>query len=367
MKNLAKSSAVRLDVFDLLRGFYIFGIIVNHVSLFPNVFVYVTGATKLWSSFAEGFFLISGFFIGFLYKDKIRSDFWATTKKIVYRSFRLYLWTVYLSLLFTYWGNFMPAGSVKESLWIVSPGNIGELIFKTLTFQYQYGWANILPYYSIYLLITPVVLYLLTKRMLSVVVIGSLLVWVFRGQITYLAIQTMFFGGLLVGFYSESIRSYWSKLGKKKQELVRTLVVSSFIATLALCLFSAFYFPSVAHLLPNSDFWLHKNKVLNWYFDKQTVNIGRLALSPLWHLSLFFIFSYYKKQISKYFGWLLYSFGQNSLYAYIFHAFVIYPIPFIVMTYNFGGFWMNSLVTGFAVMLVFVFMHLTASAFKGKI
>ncbi len=364
---MPKNTAVRLDVFDLLRGFYIFGIIVNHVSLFPNIFVYITGATKLWVSFAEGFFLISGFFIGFLYKDKIRVDFWRTAKKIVYRSFRLYLWTVYLSLLFTYWGNFMPAGSVKESLWIVSPGNFGELIFKTLTFQYQYGWANILPYYSIYLLITPLVLYLLTKGMMLLVVVSSLLVWLFRGQSTYLAIQTMFFGGLLVGFYSEQIRIFWENLGKKKQKLVQACVIYSFIFTLGLCLFSAFYFPKIAYLLPNSEFWLHKNKVLNWYFDKQTVNVGRLLLSPFWHLSLFFIFSLYKKQITRWFGWLLFSYGQNSLYAYIFHAFVIYPIPFFVWTYSLTGFWVNSLITGLSLMLVYVFMHLTSSAFKGKI
>lgn len=164
MRNFAGKPRVRLDVFDLLRGFYIFGIIVNHVALFPNIFMYLTGATKLWASFAEGFFLVSGFFIGFLYKDKIKNDFWGTAKKITYRSFRLYLWTVYLSLLFTYWGNFMPIGSVKQSLWIVSPNNLADLIFRSLTFQYQYGWADILPFYSIYLLLTPFCLYLLNKK-----------------------------------------------------------------------------------------------------------------------------------------------------------------------------------------------------------
>lgn len=367
MSSLVVKNKARMDVFDLLRGFYIFGIIVNHVALFPNIFMYFTGATKLWVSFAEGFFIISGFFIGFLYKEKIRSHFWLTTKKIVYRSFRLYLWTVYLTLLFTYWGNFMPAGLVKESLWIVNPDNILELIFKTLTFQYQYGWANILPYYSVYLLITPIVLYLLTKRMLLLVVFSSFFVWLFRGQNTYLAIQTMFFGGLFVGFYSEYIRNFWSKLGKKKQGLVRFFVVSSFVFTLIFCLFSVFYFPKIAYLLLNPEFWLHKNKVLNWYFDKQTMGIGRLLLSPAWHLSLFFIFSYYKKQITRYFGLLLFSFGQNSLFAYMLHAFVIYPIPFIVWTYNLGGFWANSFVTLATIFLVFVLTHLTSSAFKGKI
>lgn len=177
----------------------------------------------------------------------------------------------------------------------------------------------------------------------------------------------MFFGGVIIGFYSEQIKVYWVGLGKYKQGLFKWLTVGTFLFTLSLCVFSVFYFPKVAYQLPNSEYWLHKNKVLNWYFDKQTMGLGRLLLSPVWHLSFLFIFLKFQKSITKYLGWLLFSFGKNSLYAYLFHAFVIYPIPFLMTTYNLGGIVINSLVTGLSVLLVYVFMHLTASAFKGKI
>ena len=358
---------IRLEVFDLLRGFYIFGIIVNHLALFPNIFMYLTGATKLWLSFAEGFFLISGFFVGFLYRHKIVTDFWGVTKKITKRAFKLYLWTVYLTFVFTYWGNLMPAGTVKEALWIVHYDNLAELFFKAFTYQYQYGWADILPYYSIYLLITPFFLCLLSMGYYKWLILLSLAVWTMRLKSSYFAVQVIYFGGLTLGFYYQQIKDWWFGVSKSKRLFVERSVLWIFALSLLTCLVSVFYFNDLAKYLPYTDLLIHKNRVLNWYFDKQYVGPGRLILSPLWHLALLFIFSRYIKQIKRVLGWLLLVFGKNSLYSYMFHAFVIYPIPYFFIVFELGGFWLNSLVSLFCLLLVWIFTKHTAWYFKGKI
>jgi len=348
-------------------GHYIFGIIINHLALFPNTFMFVTGASKLWVSFAEGFFMVSGFFVGFLYREKIMTDFTGVSVKLVKRAFKLYLWTVYLTFLFTYWGNLMPVGTVKESLWIVKYENLTEFLLKAFTFQYRYGWADILPYYSIYLLLTPLFLFLLHRGLVKLLILVSLVVWTFRLQSSYLAIQTFYFGGIVVGFYYQQIKDWWFSLPKLRRIRIESGVIFGFLLSLLVCLFSVFYFGELVKHLPYAEWLVQKNRVLNWYFDKQTVGPGRLLLSPLWHLAFLFLFARYINQIKKFLGWLLFVFGKNSLYSYMFHAFFIYPIPYFYIQFGLGGFWVNSLVSMICILLIWIFTKHTAWYFKGKI
>lgn len=46
----------RIHTIDILRGFFMFMIIVDHLELFPNGFDFLTGRGLLWMSAAEGFF-----------------------------------------------------------------------------------------------------------------------------------------------------------------------------------------------------------------------------------------------------------------------------------------------------------------------
>lgn len=367
MVKVLQEKKVRLEAFDLMRGFYIFGIIINHLSLFPNIFMFVTGASKLWVSFAEGFFLISGFFVGFLYREKIKTDLMGVTKKLTKRAIKLYLWTVYLTFFFTYWGNLMPVGTVKEALWIVKYENLVELFIKAFTFQYRYGWADILPYYSVFLLITPFFLWLLSKGYFRSLLFASLIFWTARLQNGYLAIQPLYFGGLVLGFYYQQIKNWWYGISKSGRLMIEKGIVGTFILTLVLSLVSVFYFGVIVKDFPNAEWLIQKNRVLNWYFDKQTVGPGRLLLSPFWHLAFLFLFTRYMRYIKKFLGWLLFTFGKNSLYSYMFHAFVIYPISYFYMRFYLSGFWINSIVSLVCVLLVWIFTKHTAWYFKGKI
>src|SRR5262245_56218398 len=48
---------------DLLRGYLLCVILVDHIHWFPSLFEPLTGCGQLWASAAEGFLLISGFLV----------------------------------------------------------------------------------------------------------------------------------------------------------------------------------------------------------------------------------------------------------------------------------------------------------------
>ena len=337
------------------------------MALYPNLLMFLTGATKLWVSFAEGFFAISGFFIGFLYRKKIRESFGLVAKKLLKRSFYLYLWSIFLTILFTYWGNMLPRGSVKESLWILKPDNLLEFFVKTLTFQYNYGWADILPVYTVLIFLSIGGLWLVSKRKGALLMLISCLFWyLWRAKSIAFAVLPLYSGGLLIGYNYAKIKYYFTRLGKDRTFKLRTILYGSFLLTLAINLYMTFGFSKFVSQFSNADFWLGKQRILNWYFDKQTVGLARLLLSPVWILTGYFIFLHYRPFIKKHLGWFLGVFGKNSLYAYIIHAFVIYPVPFFMSTLSVRGSLVNTVVSIAMVTWVFLFTRLTSESFKGK-
>jgi hypothetical protein len=66
MTKKAPEKPKRIETIDILRGFYIFSIIVVHLARFPNGYDIFTGRGILWATNSEGFFLMSGMLIGII-------------------------------------------------------------------------------------------------------------------------------------------------------------------------------------------------------------------------------------------------------------------------------------------------------------
>ena len=132
----------RLLALDLLRGYFMFVIIVNHIGRFPSFYDLFTARGELWVSAAEGFFLISGILIGYVYGPKFLNNMKAVSKKLWLRAGKLYLWSVFFTLFFTFIGLItgLPPGTKPGLL----ETNFLNLIYQTLTFRYIYGWADFL-------------------------------------------------------------------------------------------------------------------------------------------------------------------------------------------------------------------------------
>ena len=78
-----RATSRRIIEFDLLRGFFIMVITLDHLAYWPSPLAFFSGKGWLWVSSAEGFFLISGFLIGFIRAYKGRhKDLWQITKSL---------------------------------------------------------------------------------------------------------------------------------------------------------------------------------------------------------------------------------------------------------------------------------------------
>ncbi len=135
----------RILALDLLRGYFLVVIIIDHLFRFPSLFEIFTGRGQLWVSAAEGFFIISGLLVGYIYKSQIRTNPQAVFKKIWKRAVKLYLLSIGLTILFTAWGWILNSTEVKTGIW---PLGYDPLLMFTKVFilQYVYGWADFLPF-----------------------------------------------------------------------------------------------------------------------------------------------------------------------------------------------------------------------------
>src|SRR4051794_16997728 len=90
----------RIAAFDILRGFFLLVILIDHIELYPSGFDLLTGRGRLMVSAAEGFFFMSGLLLGLVYKRRIALGMRFIFKRMWGRALELYLLSVLLTLLF---------------------------------------------------------------------------------------------------------------------------------------------------------------------------------------------------------------------------------------------------------------------------
>ncbi len=168
----------RILTFDLLRGYFMVSIILNHLQWYPNALDWVAFRGSLLVSAAEGFFFISGIVLGIVRGRKlINVPFRKAALLLLNRGVLLYVISVILMLLFTFIGWFFIGNPglkpgirpMDESIWSILVG--------ALSLNYIYGWADFLRLYSIFIIASPAALWLLRKNKWAVLMIISIGVW----------------------------------------------------------------------------------------------------------------------------------------------------------------------------------------------
>jgi hypothetical protein len=116
-----KGKSKRILAFDLIRGFFLLVILVDHVELYPNGLDLFTGKGRLWVSAAEGFFFMSGLLIGMIYKRRLALGMKFIFKKMWTRAAELYLVGTGLTLIYLAWAVFTNHPYIKDSLPVPFP------------------------------------------------------------------------------------------------------------------------------------------------------------------------------------------------------------------------------------------------------
>lgn len=333
MPEKVQKKSTRIATFDLLRGYFMVSIILNHLQWYPNGLDWVAFRGSLLVSAAEGFFIISGIVLGIVRGAKLRSrPFREAAMLLVKRGVLLYVVSVVLALLFTLigWWFFMDNPGLKAGIRPIDQP-LNEVIMGILSFRYLYGWADFLRLYAIFLLMSPLALWLLRKGWWYVLLAASIGMWsifpaVFEHTdhhpeiLMIFSWQLIFFGGMTIGYHWENLTRWWTSIGQRARSYILAPLLATAIISLAIdCIIAIL---RMLGILPV--------EVSQWYssllpyFIKEELPVTRLILFGLWFILGFYVFSRFEKQIKKYAGWILLPFGHNSLYVYILHAVILF-------------------------------------------
>jgi hypothetical protein len=357
LKNEPKTD--RMIVFDLMRGYFLFVIMIDHLLRFFGFWELFTGRGAQWVSAAEGFFFISGIMIGIVRgRRMINEKLSSVVKKCFSRSLKLYLWGICLSLAFSAMAILLAGHEgIKQPVYVGSNIN---LLVKTLSLRFNYGWADFLIYYAVYLLFAPFAIWLLRNKLWHSVLLLSLIIWLQTSTIMG-SWQILFFSGIVVGFHKEEVENFFKSLSLR---LKKNLALLVYILS-GLSLVASVYFTSIAeeygrpgsngmlfgfNLLGSREYAVDTLRVV---FDRNSLAPARLILFYLWFSALYLLFKKFEVVIKERVGWLLLTFGQNSLYVYIVHAILLFLLNLMVPP---GQHWaINILInTGFVLTVWFM-------------
>lgn len=349
-----KEKSERILTFDLLRGYFLMVILFNHLQYYPSGLDFFTGRGSLYASTAEGFFVVSGIVLGIVRGQKlINQPFKVAAKLLWTRAFQLYLTTIVLTFLFTFIGQFFIGNTGLKYGIFTDWTHWWDLLYKTVTLSYTYGWADFLRLYAIFIFFAPIALWLLRKGWWYIMLAISAGVWSLYPLLPQDPIiaqpfswQFIFFAGFTIGFYWNDILAKWRSLSIKLRKAIGWTVAGTFIVTVAasfLLVFGHEFGGTIGSWLNNA------HQVAQVYFHKDRLSIERILIGTVWFWGLFYLFRRFESTIIKYAGWLLLSFGMNSLYVYTISAFVIFFMHLIVPT---GGFDSDSFILNLLTSLV---------------
>lgn len=316
---------------DLLRGFCIFAMVVDHFG--GDSWLYaITGGNRFYVSAAEGFIFISGFIMGQAYRAKRdRSGLPASMVDALKRARTLYLATVAMTLIFSALYLY-----TDVALWTGRDFGLGidswqEIVVAALTVHYTYHGTDILAMYTILVMIAPLILLMLSIGEWRLVLIPSWLLWlayqvypeeaavpwyIRHGEnFPIAAWQILFVTGHVLGFYRAALTAWLLRF----RRLRVVLVAIGLAVTLGLI--------SLAWGADNGFFDIDPN-VLDESFFKVALRPARLVAFLSVAIVAYTCATYLWVPLRRALGWLMLPLGQAALYCYIVHFFLI------VLVYN---------------------------------
>jgi len=296
---------------DLLRGFCVFVMIVDHVGGEASWLYVLTGGNRFFVSAAEGFVLLSGVSMGIVHATTIRREgSRAMLGKVFGRARFLYALTVGLTI------SFAAASALLGTPWAAAatPAT-GKLAFalEVITFHRSYSLTDVLVLYTLVVLAAGPALWLMSRGGTAIVLGLSFGAWslaqvsldlvprawsIVDGGFPFAAWQLLFFLGLAIGYHRERIAAYL-----RPARLV-AVGVAAILALLAV--------DAVATHFVVGWTGLDTQELL---FDKNDARIGRIFALLGAASFLYAAVTVAWVPLRRAAGWLLMPLGQRSLFA----------------------------------------------------
>jgi hypothetical protein len=326
----------------------------------PSLFIFIAGADSMVASAAEGFFVISGMMVGYVYGPKILTQTKQVFKKLLKRAVLLWALTILFTLIFTAWA----AKTGANNLYIEG-GSAFQWAYNTLLLRHTYGLADFLSRYAWFMVAAPFALWLIAKRHAWIVIVASVTLWYFlRTNDSFLpfsAWQIIFMHSIIVGYYFPSLQQKFRSLSKRSQTIIYRSVtgigLSSLIASLVIFVviphIEPFCHISIAGSYLESINVIAKETLLP-LADKATLDPLRLIIGAFWFCALFMFIRKHEASIDKKTGGILQLFGKNSLFFYTFHAVLVFSIGYLRPPEGSNGVVLNTIVAIIALAILYV-------------
>jgi hypothetical protein len=330
------SRSKRILALDIIRGYLLLVILVGHIELPPNFYDFFTGRGRLFVSAAEGFFFLSGLLVGMVYRRRLSLGMKFIFKKMWTRAAELYVGSVILTLLYAFIVARTNHFYIKDGL--PNPVDWPNIIGRTLSLRFEYGWADFLGRFAILMLIAPLVFYLIAKGRWRLVLIAIIAGWLFRQQNFTLAWQIIFNGGILIGFYWDELNVKWKSLSRRTKMYIKRSVITVTVISFTLSYATVYILSELNTFLSSSPQWL-KHFTLSWnnfnqhiwiYADKWTMGPVRLILFFVWAAVVYAWVARREETINSRTKGILLLVGQNSLFVYIFHSVIVLVFKFFI-------------------------------------
>ena len=158
---------------DLLRGYFVLAMVIDHVRG-PSPLYLLTGGNRFYTSAVEGFILASGLVTGLAYRPLIeRLGVSAAIMKALARLASLYLLAVSLTLFL------LPVSEAAYLPWAqgVDLSHPLSLVIGILTLHRTYYLVDVLMLYVVLFLVAPMALVLLERGKSWIILVASVVLW----------------------------------------------------------------------------------------------------------------------------------------------------------------------------------------------
>lgn len=359
----------RIVAFDILRGYFLLVILINHIELPPNGFDFFTGRGRLFVSAAEGFFFMSGLLVGMVYRRRIHLGLKFIFRKMWIRAVQLYFGSVILTLIFTVLAVHFNHGAIKQGLWYPVT-SWWTVITQTLALNYNFGWADFLDRFALMMFAAPFGFYLLNRGKWWLLGLISIGVWCAPGNNNpwdTLNWQLIFMLAMILGYHWEALNDRWAKVKAKNKRAIKRWVIGISSVTFAYSYASVYLLAVLNNRLTQlplgwQHFTLSWNSFHNWvwqYAQKWTLGPLRVVLFGFWFWCLFMLANRYYPLITRFSRGVIEMMGQNSLFVYITHAFIVFILKLFIPPIT--VFWQNFLFTAGALMALVILTRLYVS------
>jgi hypothetical protein len=310
---------------DILRGFAVFAMVVDHWG--GNSWLYgITGGDTFFVSAAEGFIFISGLVVGMVYGAiALKEGIQAAQSKALKRALTLYKLTIALTILFAIFSLLFNLPWAKD----LQVGDALTFVFNVITLRQVMYLTDIPLIYTILMLAAPLAIWLLASGRTRWLVGGSVALWI-AAQVSSApaqlpwpiaggtafnpaAWQLLFFIAMAIGYHRDIIARTFSRVPR----------IPYFVLMGAISLWFIQLYQTDGAFLARLSPGMDTHAFLLQFFLKSALAPGRLIASFFFFQFAYLALTVLWRPIQVVLGWFLLPLGQTALYGYTMHVALI--------------------------------------------